>query len=70
MPSLDNNTIEIVCPKCGFSNEVTFRQIRSEEVIVCRRCKVDIKLRDHMGGLQKAEDDFQKFLKNLKSLSD
>lgn len=44
---LDNATIDAECPKCGFYNAFTIKQVRLRDVIICRGCKVNIHLEDH-----------------------
>jgi hypothetical protein len=51
---LDRTGLEAPCPRCGFFNGFTFRQGRLQDVIICRGCKANIFLRDHLGECRKA----------------
>ena len=48
MFDLDKFEIEIPCPRCRFYTPVTLKQIRLEDVVICRGCKVNLNLIDHM----------------------
>lgn len=51
---LDRAGLEAPCPRCGFYNGFTFRQARLQDVIICRGCKANVRLDDHMGECRKA----------------
>ena len=58
-------TIQFECPKCGFPNEATTSQFGNEEVVICRGCKEDIHLVDHLGSVKKAEGEVKKSVDEL-----
>lgn len=53
MVNLDRQTVECPCPGCGFYNSVFWRQVRVRGVIICRGCKANIQLDDHMNEYRK-----------------
>lgn len=62
--------IEIPCPKCGFFNPIWIRQARLRDVIICRGCKINIQLDDHMNQVRNAERDTRRAMQKLmKTLS-
>ena len=65
-PNLDNVEIEFQCPNCGFSNNVSLRQIRLGEIIICSRCHSDIKLVNKDASTQRAVERIEKSFKDLK----
>jgi hypothetical protein len=65
MLDLDARTFEFPCPKCGFYNPVYLRQVRLRDVIICRGCKRDLQLDDHMNDYRLARRRIQNALKTL-----
>ena len=65
MINLDEQTIKIPCPRCGFYNTMPYKQARLQEVIICQECKSNIKLNDEMNTFQKVKEELEKNLKNL-----
>lgn len=59
MLDIDKQKINISCPKCGFENSVTFKQIENQKSIICDGCRRSIKLVDKDGSVRRA-------IKNLK----
>lgn len=53
--TIDGAEIEIPCPECGFFNPIWIRQARLRDVIICRGCKRNIQLDDHMNEVRKSE---------------
>jgi hypothetical protein len=45
---LDILEFEFPCPRCGFYNPVTFRQVRFRDVTICCGCKRNVQLDDYM----------------------
>ena len=39
MFDLDKFEIEIPCPRCGFDEPATIKQVRLDDVVICRSCK-------------------------------
>jgi hypothetical protein len=63
---------EIPCPKCTFPNSVSMRQIRFGLAILCRGCKVTIRLVPADGGVRKAKrilDEFQESMNQTISVT-
>lgn len=65
MINLDKQTIEFPCPRCGFFNEIFFKQARLRDVIICRGCKSNIQLDDQMNECRKAERSIRKSIQEL-----
>ncbi len=53
--SIDAAELDIPCPRCGFFNEVTIKQARTRDVVICRGCKRNIQLDDYMNQVRTAE---------------
>jgi len=66
MINLDEAKININCPKCGFANSVTLGDIRVQKVIICRGCKVNIRLVDKNASLNKVKKDIDDSIESLK----
>ncbi len=54
MINFDNMEVEIQCPKCRFYNPISLKQARLRDVVICRGCKVNIRLDDQMNETRKA----------------
>lgn len=65
MINLDEAQININCPKCGFINSVTLGDVRAQKVIVCRGCKVNIRLVDKNASVDKAKKDIDDSINSL-----
>ncbi len=52
--NIQNVTIQLTCPKCGFENPVTLKQIRLRDAVICRGCKVTLRFEDHLNETRKA----------------
>ncbi|WP_416047198.1 hypothetical protein [Cupriavidus basilensis] len=52
---LDRIEIEIECPRCSFFAKILYRDARLRDVIICRGCKGNIQLDDHMNACRKAK---------------
>lgn len=65
MIDLDNYSIEILCQKCRFYNEIRFKQVRLRDVIICRGCKRNIQLDDHMNECRKARTKIRKTIEEF-----
>lgn len=54
MINLDKQLVSLQCPFCKFRNEVSLKQIRINDVVICRGCKANLQLHDHMRSTYKA----------------
>lgn len=63
--SIDPIEIEVVCPVCNFVVPVTLRQARVRDLVICRGCKGNIQLEDHMNQVKKAERDIRRAMGDL-----
>ena len=66
---LDHCEVEIPCPRCGFYEPVTLKQIRLDGVLICRGCKGNLRLIDHMHEVGKARQAIQRQLDALAELA-
>jgi hypothetical protein len=62
---LDGAELEAACPRCVFFNRFYFRQVRLRDVIICRGCKCNIRLEDHMNRCRKAARRIEDSLDDL-----
>lgn len=69
---IDNTPVSASCPVCEFYNTFTIKQARLRDMIICRGCKTNIQLDDHMNEcrkvtrqIERALAEFQDSLKNL-----
>ncbi len=53
MIDLDKHTLQLECPLCGFLNYFFLKQARLRDCIICRGCKGNIQLDDHMNECRK-----------------
>lgn len=54
MFDLDSLGLDSICPRCGFWNGFTVRQVRLRDVIICRGCHSSIQLDDQLNTVRKA----------------
>jgi predicted RNA-binding Zn-ribbon protein involved in translation (DUF1610 family) len=62
---LDRIALDFECPKCGFFNGFFFRDARLRDVLICRGCKANIQLDDHMNECRKAHQQVNKAMREL-----
>jgi hypothetical protein len=69
---IDNTPVSTTCPVCEFYNTFTIKQARLRNIVICRGCKANIQLDDHMNECRKATRqieraivEFHESLKNL-----
>jgi hypothetical protein len=69
---LDAQTVTVECPNCRFETYVTLKEVRLQDAIICRGCKVVLRLEDYMGEMQKTQRaidqsirDFEQSLGNI-----
>jgi phage FluMu protein Com len=66
MSSLDGAALEVHCPRCRFANSIVYRQARLRDVIICRGCKANIRLDDHMNECRNARQQMNRAVAELK----
>lgn len=54
MIDLDSVDLDIECPNCSFFNKIKYRDARLRDVVICRGCKSNIQLDDHVNECRKA----------------
>lgn len=62
---LDPIKVELECLECHFFNIASLRQIRLNDVVICRGCKSNLQLVDYMGTVAKARRDFRREIERL-----
>lgn len=70
---IDNTPVTAPCPVCEFYNTFTIKQARLRDMIICRGCKTNIQLDDHMNECRKATRQIERAIaelqESLKSLN-
>ena len=72
MFDLNSHWIDFDCPNCSYQNDAQLVDVKTEKVVFCQNCKIDIQLRDseastHVGidningALQKLENTLKNF---------
>lgn len=65
MINLDRAELDIPCPRCRFENSIFYRQARLRDVLICRGCKSNIRLDDHMNECRKARQQINQAISEL-----
>lgn len=65
MINLDRFEFEVECPKCSFASKIFYRDARLRDVLICRGCKANIQLNDHMNECRKARRQFHTAIQEL-----
>ena len=66
MIDLDRFEFVVECPKCSFTTKIFYRDARLRDVLICRGCKANIQLDDHMNECRKARRQFNAAMQKLK----
>lgn len=66
MINLNKHSLDLSCPRCGFYNPVTLKQIRLRDAVICRGCKGTINFEDYMNEIRKAVRSIKKSMIKLK----
>lgn len=61
--------IELHCPQCGFYEPATLKQVRLGDVLICRGCKGNISLIDHMHEIANSRQRLHAALSDLRKLA-
>lgn len=67
MIDLDRFEFEIECPNCRFSTKIRYRDARLRDVLICRWCKANIQLDDHMNECRKARRQVADAIRDLEA---
>jgi len=62
---LDRCEFEVECPTCNFATKIFYRDARLRDVLICRGCKANIQLDDHMNECRKARRQFNAAMQEL-----
>lgn len=68
MINIDLIEVDIDCPKCKFNNQIYLKNIRLKDVIICRGCKRNIQLNDHMNTFRKAKKEIEKQFNEIQKM--
>jgi hypothetical protein len=68
MFNLDKQKFEFECKRCRFWNEALLGQVRQRDVVICRGCKTNMLLDDHLNEYRKTARSFQQALTKLSSV--
>jgi hypothetical protein len=60
MINLSRHRVNLTCPSCKFINPVTLKQVKVRDVIICRGCKSNIQLLDHLNLVRKSLKSFRR----------
>lgn len=53
MIDIDRASFDVECPQCSFTTKIFYRDARLRDVMICRGCKANIQLDDHMNECRK-----------------
>lgn len=67
MFDIDRVTINLDCPRCGFSTPAFYRQARLRAPLICRGCHCTIQLDDHMNECKKARQSIARAMAELEA---
>ena len=70
MINFEKYEINIPCPNCSFYNPIFLKQARLRDVIICRGCKINIRLEDQMNETRKAIRCLHRSLNELQETLD
>lgn len=62
---LSGYSFDFRCPRCGFYNPATLRQVRIRAVVICRGCKSNVHLNDRMNECRMAFRKVQALVRQL-----
>ena len=62
---IEKQVIEFNCPECDFISQATIKQVKVQDVIICRGCKSNINLIDNLGSAKKAIHSITKAIDGL-----
>lgn len=65
MLNFDKLVVPIECPRCKFPNLASMREIRFGLSILCRGCKIELRLQPVNGGAAKAKRALENFQTSL-----
>lgn len=70
MINFDKTEVDVTCPRCDFYNPIYLKQARLRDVIICRGCKVNIRLDDQMNETRKAVRSLRRAMDELQATID
>lgn len=67
-PDLDRHWIDIDCPRCRLSTPASLRDVRLGATIICRGCKANIRLIDHIGEYHRIRRRLERTFRGFESI--
>ena len=58
--------VEVECPRCSFYVPIWVKQAKLGDIVICRGCKANIRLDDHMNSVRKAVRSVQRAMDDLR----
>lgn len=65
IPNLDNIPLDVDCPVCRLELRAQLRDVRLGRVLVCRGCKRNVHMIDHMNQLRVFKQRFERILNSF-----
>ena len=65
MLNIDRFGFDIECPRCQFATRIQYRDARLRDVLICRGCKANLQLDDHMNECRKVRKQFNAAMREL-----
>ncbi len=65
---LENQWVDVICPKCKYAEGVRLINMKLEETIICHNCKANIDLIDQTASVHAAVRDINNTLNNFRNL--
>jgi transcription elongation factor Elf1 len=63
--NLNYNWIDFECPNCSYQNDAQLVDVKTEKVLFCNNCKIDIQLRDSEASTHVTIDNVNEAFKQL-----
>ena len=60
--------IDIECPKCGYPDKIQLIDAKTEKIIFCHNCKINIKLSDNKASVHTGIDSMNNALEKLEEI--
>ncbi len=68
MINLNYLWVGIECPKCKYIDEIQLVDAKSEKLVFCHNCKINIQLLDNEGSVHSGIENINKAFKDIEDL--